>query len=553
MITSDTFRWHLIIAFLLFAFSAEAQVPNSPAAGASVSGYRVAGTVVNKIDGRPLPRARIILRDSRKPKEFEGVITSDDGKFEFNNLPARKFSLTGSKKGFITSGYDQHENFWTAIVTGAGLDTEHLVLKLSPAAIITGRVLDEAGEPVRHASVQLYFDNHVAGVDQISPFRAAGTDDRGVYELAPLIPGTYYLSVSASPWYAVHPHGNRAGPETAEDSAATKDVDRSLDVAYPTTYYADVLDTDSATPIPVQGGERLEIDLHLNPVPALRVVFRVPNAGENNYVFPRLQQPTFDGETVVPLAQMNMVSPGVFEMTGVPAGRYDVRLQGAATSQVNGVDFTKDGEDLDVSEAQAMSTVKVSVRLPGQASLPDGLALALQGKGRTIPNWKKLDSKGEAQIDQIPAGRYQVVVWGARKPVVVASLSSQDTEVAGHTLVVHPGSSPSLSVTLSTGESDLNGTVKRAGKPFAGAMVVLIPNDPDNNHDLFRRDQSDLDGTFIMRSVIPGSYTILAIENGWDLEWSKPGVIAAYAKGGRKIEIGDHEVNLTDAIEVQSK
>jgi len=508
---------------------------------------------VNKIDGRPLPRARILLRDSKNPREFEGVITSDDGKFEFNSLPARKFSLTGSKKGFITSGYDQHENFWTAIVTGAGLDTEHLVLKLAPSAIITGRVLDEAGEPVRHASVQIYFDNHVAGIDQISPFRAVETDDRGVYELAPIIPGIYYLSVSARPWYAVHPHADRFGPEPAEDSAATNHVDRRLDVAYPTTYYADVLDTESATPIPVRGGERLEIDLHVNPVPALRLVFHIPNIGENKYVLPRLEQPSFDGEAFVQSGEVHMVSPGVVEMTGVPAGRYDVRLQGAATSQMNSVDFTKDGEDVDVSEAQAMSTVKVSVHLPGQASLPDGLALGLQGKSRTIPNWKKLDSKGEAQIDQIPAGRYQVVVWGARKPVVVASLSSQDADVAGHTLVVHPGTSPRLSVTLSAGESDLNGTVKRAGKPFAGAMVVLIPNDPDNNHDLFRRDQSDLDGTFTMRSVIPGSYTILAIENGWDLEWSKPAVIAAYAKGGRKIEIGSREVNLTDAIEVQSK
>lgn len=553
MTAPDTFRLHVIIALLSFSFSANAQVANSHATGASVSGYRVAGTVVNKIDGRPLPRTRILLRDSKNPREFEGVITSDDGKFEFNSLPARKFSLTGSKKGFITSGYDQHENFWTAIVTGAGLDTEHLVLKLAPSAIITGRVLDEAGEPVRHASVQIYFDSHVAGVDQIRPFRAVETDDRGVYELAPIIPGTYYLSVSARPWYEVHPHANRFGPEQPEDAAATNHIDRSVDVAYPTTYYADVLDTESATPIPVRGGERLEIDLHVNPVPALRLVFHIPNIGENKYVLPRLEQPSFDGETFVQSGEVHMVSPGVVEMTGVPAGRYDVRLQGAATSQINSVDFTKDGEEVDVSEAQAMSTVKVSAHLPGQASLPDGLALGLQGKSRTIPNWKKLDSKGEAEIDQIPAGRYQVVVWGARKPVVVASLSSQDADVAGHTLVVHPGTSPTLSVTLSAGESDLNGTVKRAGKPFAGAMVVLIPNDPDNNHDLFRRDQSDLDGTFTMRSVIPGSYTILAIENGWDLEWSKPAVIAAYAKGGRKIEIGSREVNLTDAIEVQSK
>jgi hypothetical protein len=37
--------------------------------------------------------------------------------------------------------------------------------------------------------------------------------------------------------------------------------------------------------------------------------------------------------------------------------------------------------------------------------------------------------------------------------------------------------------------------------------------------DLFRRDQSDLDGTFSLHGVIPGTYTVVAIDNGWDLDW----------------------------------
>ncbi len=241
-------------------------------------------------------------------------------------------------------------------------------------------------------------------------------------------------------------------------------------------------------------------------------------------------------------------------MIGVPAGHYNIRLQGPTlSSKVAGVDLTKDGEDVDLSNAEPTSTVKLSVKLPGEPSLPPDLAVVLHGEGRVYSNWKKLDAKGEAEIDQVPAGRYEIVPWGARKPVAVASLSSQDAEIAGHMVVVRPGSSSSVSVTLATGQSDLNGSIKRAGKPFAGAMVVLAPTDPENYRDLFRRDQSDLDGTFTMRNVIPGSYTIFAIENGWDLEWSKPEIIAAYAKHGRKVEIGPRTVDLSEAIEVQPK
>jgi hypothetical protein len=56
-------------------------------------------------------------------------------------------------------------------------------------------------------------------------------------------------------------------------------------------------------------------------------------------------------------------------------------------------------------------------------------------------------------------------------------------------------------------------------------MVVLVPRNPEANGDLFRRDQSDLDGSFALHKVIPGPYTVCAIENGWDLDWGKPDVL----------------------------
>ena len=75
-------------------------------------------------------------------------------------MPAGKYDLHGAKRGFISASYDQHEQFSTALVTGAGLETESVVLRLAPAAIIAGKVLDEAGDPVRRATVTLYYDDH---------------------------------------------------------------------------------------------------------------------------------------------------------------------------------------------------------------------------------------------------------------------------------------------------------------------------------------------------------------------------------------------------------
>src|ERR1700716_2981198 len=114
-------------------------------------GYRIAGTVVSKTDAHPLSHARIFVRDAGDQRKFQSTVTSEDGKFEFSGVPAGKYSLEGAKRGFISAGYDQHDQFSTAIVTGAGLETETLLLRLAPDAVITGKILDEAGEPGRHA------------------------------------------------------------------------------------------------------------------------------------------------------------------------------------------------------------------------------------------------------------------------------------------------------------------------------------------------------------------------------------------------------------------
>lgn len=522
----------------------------------SGGGYRISGTVVSKTDGHPLARARVTVRDAKDPRKFQSVVTADDGKFDFNGLPAGKFALNGAKRGFITAGYDQHDQYWTAIVTGAGLETEALVLRLPPAGVISGRILDESGEPVRRATVALYRQDHGTGVNQIHQSSGAMTDDLGEYEIAALEPGTYFLSASAKPWYAVHPQSNRSRSGQKKQPDALENFDRSLDVAYPLTYYSDVTDAESATPIQIRGGEHLQLEIHLNPVPSLHLLFRVPVLANGGYAVPQLRQPTFDGSTYFNFENPQFLSPGLVEVTGVPAGHYDIRLNGSGpTTEMNGVDLVKDGEEIDTHRAEAMSAVKVNVQVLGE-SLPARIQVALLSSHQTPAGWKMIDAKGEAELEEIPSGKYEVQAVAPGKLYSIARMSAEGATVEGHSLNVTAGSSPSLSLTLVAGSSTIEGVAKRDGKPVAGAMVVLVPKDPETNRDLFRRDQSDLDGTFSLRTIVPGSYTILAIENGWELDWSQPSVIAAYLKRGQSIQVGNQTgrtIKLTDAVEVQSK
>jgi len=525
------------------AFAQSATLPRQ----SSPTSFRVAGTVVSKTDGHPLSGVRVVLMSVKNPRQQESIVTADDGKFEFTTVPAGKYSLNGARRGFISAAYDQHDQYSSAIVTGAAIDTEHLALKLAPRAVISGRVLDESGEPIRHARITVYSDSHQDGVHRILPSHNGQSDDLGAYELPLLNPGTYYLSVQAEPWYAVHPDRDSAQLQTA--------VDPALDVAYPITYYPDVIDPDSAAPISIQGGEHLQLDLHLSPVPSLRIIIHVPGSQSHQFPFPQLDQTAF-GDSVPSLnTAARMISPGTWELSGIAAGHYNVRLMGASTgSEIRGLDLSSN-QELDASAGEALGTVKASVTLPESVNATQ-FFIVLRSKNRTLPGFVRPDSNGKVVFENVPAGRYEVTVGAASRAYSIAQISAEGAEVSGHSITLAPGASASLSVTTSLGSAEVQGIAKQAGKGFSGAMVVLVPKNPEGNRDLFRRDQSDLDGTFVFHRVVPGSYNVVAIENGWDLDWAQPEIIAAYARRGVPVQVtdkADQDLTLPSAVEVQPK
>ena len=535
---------------------AHAQMANPDRTPIPSGPYRIAGTVVNAKAGGPLARSRVTIADAKNRQSVQSVITSDDGRFEFH-VPAGKYSLGGAKRGFITASYNQHDQFSTAIVTGADLDTENLALRLAPNAVLTGKVLDEFQEPVRNAQITVYRENHFQGVSRISHYRGAMTDDQGRYEVTPLDEGTYFVSAKASPWYAVHPTSNGEG--AASPPSPASQVDPSLDVAYPIMYYGDATEAEDAAPIPVRGGDRLEADIHLNPAPSLHLIVHVPEDNTRGMTFPVLQKPAFDGVEQVENTNIQNVAPGAYELTGVAAGRYTVRMPDSNGKLQEPTDVNLNGGgELDVSSARPTSKIKATVQIKGGASLPERFQIGLRNsKGRAL-NFTQVDAQGEANFEDVIPGDYEVVAFAPqqRQAYAVIRIATEAGTTSGHALTVPPGASLTVSLSLVGGSVTVEGFAKRAGKGASGAMIVLVPKNPGGNHDRFRRDQSDLDGSFSLPNVIPGSYTIVAIENGWDLDWSEPAVLARYLRHGQNIEIGGRSatpVHLPSVVEVQAK
>jgi hypothetical protein len=517
--------------------------------------YRIAGTAVNAKAGGPLARARVSISDSKNRQNLQSLITGDDGRFEFH-VPAGKYELFAAKRGYIAASYNQHDQFSTAIVTGADLDTENLVLRLAPDAVLTGRVLDEFGDPVRHAQVTVYREFHAQGVSRVVQFRNGVTDDQGRYEVTPLNEGTYFVSAKASPWYAVHPQPQLESAANSAQVATTQfpsHVDPSLDVAYTITYYGDVTESDEAAPIPVRGGDRLEADIHLNPVPAMHLLLHVATEG-SSVSLPRLEKPAFQGVEQIN-SEIVGIAPGVFELTGVAAGRYSVVTNDAGGEMKELAESNLSSGELDLSSAKSTSKITAKVQIEGTPTIPAPFQVAMRdGKGR--PKVSQVDAKGEANFANVGAGKYDFAAWSETQRYSVVRIATEAGVISGRSLNVSPGASLSITLSLLGGSVNVEGYAKRDGKAASGVMIVLVPKNPAENRDRFRRDQSDLDGSFGLPNVIPGEYSIVAIDDGWDLDWAEPSVIAAYLPKGQTIEVGAQisgTMHLTDTVKVQGK
>src|SRR5262249_2806858 len=209
------------------------------------------------------------------------------GRFSFQGLAAGKYAISAAAPGYVREAYNQHGAYSTAIVTGDGQDSEHLVFRLHAQALIYGRVSDERGEAVRGAQVQLFAIERQKGSHAKYVRGQTQTNDLGEYRFPRLLPGKYYLAVQARPLYAetqvfvrrqfdgqtVQNDGSSEAIIATGDgrsfsiSEPKADFDPLLDVVYPATFYPGVTDERSSTELVLEAGEKQEANITLQAVP----------------------------------------------------------------------------------------------------------------------------------------------------------------------------------------------------------------------------------------------------------------------------------------------
>ncbi len=517
-----------------------AQRPVAPKPAADT----VSGTVASATDGRPLAHAVVTLYDIETDTVFTAITADDQGSFRFASVPAGRYRLMGRAKGYLPASYLDHDGFGTAIVTGAGLNTQGLQLKLNREAFISGHIVDEAGEPVEHAGVTLYREYpEAAEAQRVRRIRNAATNSSGEYEFIDLPPGTYFLSVTATPWYAVHPV-----PEPPGNAMAYRDnVDPALDVAYPLTFYPHALSSGEASPLVLSAGEEANGDIQLMPEHALSISLKGlsnPQQQGRGLQFPQLTRMVFGTPEQLPVQTQFM--NGVETITGLAPGQYVLQQTGNGGLPINSsaVDLSTDSVTLDSPPETPLGKISVTVRNIGGTLGSSRSQLILWSVEADRALAGKIDNDGKVEFLNVPAGAYRFTFSEVGRNRAIAAILKDGQALPTRHVKLNSGEELALTISISAAPVSVSGVVQRNGKPVPGAMVVLVPADADTSAELFRRDQSDLDGGFTFRDVIPGKYLVVAIEDGWLLRWTETTVLAPYLLHSAPVEVPSNTTSI---------
>ena len=489
----------------------------------------ISGTVVNE-SGQPLIGATISVRAAGPSVIGRTSSTNSEGHFDVKGLDSSLYFVTAFSPAYVAPPLEV-ETLAPAYRVG---DTVKLVLMRG--AVITGTVTNSSGEPMVAVRVRAFMVRDASGKLTKGAVFSSGerpTDDRGIYRIFGLAPGTYVVQAGGG--------GPRPGVSITDMDAPT---------------FAPSSTRDTATEVQVRSGEEVTVDIRYR--------------GEAGHSISGTVKTQGSGGASVSISRVgdglmatngSFQAPGAkgFAIYGLADGEYEITAQESMTRTLTSfpemafsdpLRVTVRGADVSGLELIPKPLASIAGKVVLESSkLPecqnkrqplfsetmitllinrkdteiDQLALIRSVMGVTLP-----DKDGAFTLRNVRRGQYAFSprffgrYWylkGISLPLTAAQanpakqIAASKDVVKSWTTVKSGDRVTGLTITLAEGAASVRGqlTVDQDKKLEPGLSIYLTPSERDKADDplrYFTQQVSD-DGTFLLTSIPPGRYWLI--------------------------------------------
>lgn len=482
----------------------------------------VQGRVIDSRTGAAVVSATVALLPPGGGEPLAETESDEAGNFGFRAPSNGRFALSVSRSGYVDL---LPPGSPARLVEVPDLADRRAIVRLTPAAVITGRVTDAGGAPARGvAVVALARRAGPAGIRLVAQGRPVPVNDRGEYRLHSLAPGRYTVAAVPQPGQTTAPIAPLYFPGVTADRAEFLTLRPG--------------ETRSRADFVLTGAQAYSISGVVTGIPPDWAVQRIA-----------VSLVTSSGARFT-LATVDASADGIFHFTGIPSGAYEIIAHGPAIGRsflgaVAGDNPRRGRQSVQVlSEDLTDVTVALhaGVIIEGQAKLAppsaclSGAALTLHARdsaAQVPPSPAKISTDGRFTFNGIFPGTYRLAFESRDGSCFLDKLQHGEQPAPDHTIAVSGARDREpITAVFSSESGGLAGLVTTADdQPAGGTLVVLVPQLYDIDTAGARVANADVEGRYRFSGLAPGRYRLLAVQSLDSSEYLDPSFWAEQGTG----------------------
>jgi protocatechuate 3,4-dioxygenase beta subunit len=516
----------------------------------------ISGKIAAAETGRPLRRAQIRLSAAELGREPRTTSTDADGRYEFTDLPAGRYTVSVSRSGYLRLQYGQRRPGEQGKPLQL-LDRQTIVdvdFALPRMSVISGRLTDELGEPIAGVAMYalrwMYFDGRMRyATASEGPF--SNTDDDGEYRISGLAPGTYIVRAKTLDKWTI----GESGRETT--------------MAYSPTYFPGTTRVADATKITLGiGKEASNADFLLIPVRAATLSGTAFDSRGRALKIVSLTEemrgPAFGAFRFI--GNSNVAADGTFKLSNIAPGEYKLMASsGVGESdppEAIALPIVVDGTDIDNLVLVASAGWSVT----GKVTNDNGAVPAIQRDRirifETLENVERDPARNNSMFmsSSESSGRVKDD-WTFTVTNIFGRGRLGATLPDGWAVktVLHNGRDiTDLAIDMKSGEQ-LSGVqvivtdrvatlvgelIDDKGAPLANGTIIVFAADATKWYEgsrFVRAGRPDQKGRYQIKDLLPGDYFAVAVDYVEQGMWNDPQYLESLRSHAQKLTLAGGE------------